>query len=118
MAAADTDHRVNATAYTWVRRHLRNDASFRALRARWERYLVTIGQPFIGSSGLKKCTANPHCFHNHEAVGAFGDLQLMQTGLRSHMRGAKLSDPRALRASAQAARRSRAQCSGTSPVWR
>ena len=93
------DELVNATAYTWVRRHLRNDASFRALRARWERYLVTIGQPFIGSSGLKKCTANPHCFHNHEAVGAFGDLQLMQTGLRSHMRGAKLSDPRALRAS-------------------
>jgi hypothetical protein len=93
------DELVNATAYTWVRRHLGNDPSFRALRARWERYLVTIAQPFIGSSGLKKCTANPHCFHNHEAVGAYGDLQLLRTGLRSHVRGAKLSDIRALRAS-------------------
>jgi hypothetical protein len=93
------DELVNATAYTWVRQHLPRDPSFRALRARWERYLVTIGQPFIGSSGLKKCTANPRCFHNHEAVGAFGDLQLMRTGLRSRVRGAKLSDLRALRAS-------------------
>ena len=93
------DELVNATAYDWVRRHLPNDPSFRALRSRWERYLVTIGQPFIGSSGLRKCTADPHCFHNHEAVGAFGDLQLLRTGLRSRVRGAKLSDLRALRAS-------------------
>src|SRR5581483_2398887 len=56
------DELVNATAYAWVRRHLPHDPSFRALRARWERYIVTIGQPFIGSSGLKKCTANPRCF--------------------------------------------------------
>src|SRR3954470_18989907 len=94
------DELVNATAYAWVRRHLPNDPSFRALRARWERYIVTIGEPFIGSSGLKKCTANPRCFHNHEAVGAFGDVQMLKTGLRSHVRGAKLSNPRALRASA------------------
>jgi MYXO-CTERM domain-containing protein len=94
------DELVNATAYAWVRKHLPNDPSFRALRARWERYLVTIGQPFIGSSGLKKCTVNPRCFHNHEAVGAYGDLQMLKTGLRSHVRGAKLSDLRALRASA------------------
>src|SRR3954464_9805024 len=93
------DELVNATAYTWVRRHLPRDPSFRALRARWERYLVTIGQPFIGSSGLKRCTASPRCFHNHEAVGAFGDLQLLATGLRSHVPGAKLSNLSALRAS-------------------
>jgi hypothetical protein len=94
------DELVNATAYAWVRQHLPHDPSFRALRARWERYLVTIGQPFIGSSGLKKCTVNPRCFHNHEAVGAFGDFQMLKTGLRSHVRGAKLSNLRALRASA------------------
>ena len=94
------DELVNATAYAWVRRHLPNDPSFRALRARWERYIVTIGQPFIGSSGLKKCTRNPRCFHNHEAVGAFADFQMLKTGLRSHVRGAKLSNLRALRASA------------------
>src|SRR4051812_28179007 len=94
------DELVNATAYAWVRKHLPNDPSFKALRARWERYLVTIGQPFIGSSGLKKCTVNPRCFHNHEAVGAYGDLQMLKTGLRSRVRGAKLSNLRALRASA------------------
>jgi hypothetical protein len=94
------DELVNATAYAWVRKHLPNDPSFRALRARWERYIVTIGQPFIGSSGLKKCTANPRCFHNHEAVGAFADLQMLRTRLRSHAHGTKLSNLRALRASA------------------
>src|SRR4051812_33058854 len=94
------DELVNATAYAWVRKHLPNDPSFRALRARWQRYIVTIGRPFIGSSGLKKCTANPRCFHNHEAVGAFADLQMLKTGLRSHVRGAKLLNLRALRASA------------------
>ncbi|HEY0631983.1 MAG TPA: hypothetical protein VGC98_07995 [Thermoleophilaceae bacterium] len=93
------DELANATAYAWVRKHLPRDPSFRALRRRWERYLVTIGEPFIGSSGLKKCTANPRCFHNHEAVGAFGDLQLLGTGLRSHIRGTKLSNLAALRAS-------------------
>src|SRR2546421_101507 len=51
------DELVNATAYSWVRKHLPHDPSFRALRARWERYLVTIAEPFIGSSGLKRCMA-------------------------------------------------------------
>src|SRR4051812_30421513 len=90
----------NATAYAWVKGNLPRDRSFLALRGRWERYLTTIAQPFIGSSGLKRCTADPICFHNHEAVGAFGDLELLSTGLRSRVRGAKLADRAALRASA------------------
>jgi hypothetical protein len=94
------DALANATAYTWIARNLPHDPSFLALRARWQRYLTTIAQPFIGSSGLKRCTANALCFHNHEAVGAFGDLQLVGTGLRSNVRGAKLADPAALRAGA------------------
>jgi hypothetical protein len=94
------DALANATAYAWVKRNLPRDPSFLALRRRWERYLVTIAQPFIGSSGLKRCTADPICFHNHEAVGAFGDLQLLTTGLRSTARGSKLGDRAALRAAA------------------
>lgn len=94
------DALANATAYSWVARNLPHDPSFLALRARWQHYLVTIAQPFIGSSGLKRCTLDPLCFHNHEAVGAFGDLQLLRTGLHSGVRGAKLADRRALRASA------------------
>jgi hypothetical protein len=94
------DALANATAYAWVKRKLPHDPSFLALRSRWERYLVTIAQPYIGSSGLKRCTADPVCFHNHEAVGAFGDLQLLTTGLHSTVPGAKLANPAALRASA------------------
>jgi hypothetical protein len=94
------DALANSTAYAWARRNLPRDPSFLALRSRWERYLSTIAQPFIGSSGLKRCTADPICFHNHEAVGAFGDLQLLRTGLHSRVRGAKLADRAALRASA------------------
>src|SRR4051794_5012488 len=94
------DALANATAYAWVARNLPDDPSFLALRARWERYLTTIAQPYIGSSNLKKCTVDPVCFHNHEAVGAFGDLQLLRTRLHSRVRGAKLADYAALRASA------------------
>jgi hypothetical protein len=90
----------NATAYTWIARNLPHDPSFLALRARWQHYLVTIAQPYIGSSNLKRCTIDPVCFHNHEAVGAFGDLQLLRTGLRSNVRGAKLADYAKLRAAA------------------
>jgi hypothetical protein len=94
------DALANATAYDWVTRNLPHDPSFLALRARWQHYLVTIAQPYIGSSNLKKCTVDPICFHNHEAVGAFGDLQMLRTRLHSQARGAKLADYAALRASA------------------
>src|SRR3954447_21704441 len=94
------DALAHATAYSWVARNLPRDPSFLALRARWERYLTTIAQPYIGSSNLKRGTVDPVCFHNHEAVGAFGDLQLLRTRLSSDVRGAKLADRAALRASA------------------
>jgi hypothetical protein len=94
------DALANATAYDWVARNLPHDPSFLALRARWQHYLVTIAQPYIGSSNLKRCTVDPVCFHNHEAVGAFGDLQMLRTGLKSNVHGAKLADYGALRASA------------------
>src|SRR3954453_15853296 len=93
------DALANATAHAWVARTLPHAPSFLALRAPWQHYLVTIAQPYIGSSNLKKCTVDPVCFHNHEAVGAFGDLQMLRTGLRSDVRGAKLADYARLRAS-------------------
>jgi hypothetical protein len=94
------DALANATAYSWIARNLPDDPSFVALRPRWQRYLTTIAQPFIGSSNLKRCTLDPVCFHNHEAVGAFGDLQLLRTGLHSSGNGAKLADYARLRSAA------------------
>ncbi|MDX6564198.1 MAG: hypothetical protein QOD65_4012, partial [Gaiellales bacterium] len=94
------DSLANSTAYAFAARSLADDPSFRALRPRWETYLRGITQPYIKSTNLKACTADPVCFHNHEVVGAFGDLQLLATGLRSTVPGAKLSDPLALRESA------------------
>jgi hypothetical protein len=90
----------NSTAYEFALRELPRDPGFLRLRARWENYLRSISRPYIGSTGLQACTASPTCFHNHEAVGAFGDLQLLKTGLRSTVPGAKLADPAGLRASA------------------
>lgn len=92
------DTLANATAYGWASRNLPRDPAFLALRPRWERFLRTIAQPYIRSKRLAACTADPVCFHNHEAVNAFGDLQLASTGLRSSTPGAKLADPAALRA--------------------
>jgi hypothetical protein len=94
------DALANSTAYSFAARSLANDPSFVALRTRWETYLRSISKPYIKSTNLQACTADPLCFHNHEAVGAFGDLQLLRTGLRSSVPGAKLADPAALRASA------------------
>ena len=94
------DALVNATAYEWVLKNLPDDPSFLALKADWERYLRSIADPYIKSSNLKACTADPVCFHNHEVVAAFGDLQLLRTGLRSGVPGAKLADPAGLRAQA------------------
>jgi hypothetical protein len=94
------DALANATAYEFSVRNLPRDPAFRALRGRWETYLRSISQPYIKSTGLQACTADPACFHNHEAVAAFGDLQLAKTGLSSTVPGAKLASPDALRGSA------------------
>lgn len=94
------DALAHSTAYSFARRELPRDPEFVALRPSWERYLRGVSAPFIKSTGLQACTTNPRCFHNHEAVGAFGDLQLLGTGLRSDVPGAKLADPSGLRAAA------------------
>src|SRR3954468_20897468 len=94
------DSLANSTAYAFAARSLPHDPSFVALRPRWETYLESISKPYIKSTNLQACTDDPVCFHNHEAVGAFGDLQLLATGLHSDVPGAKLADPAALRASA------------------
>ena len=94
------DSLANSTAYAFAVRSLPDDPSFVALRARWETYLRGISKPYIRSANLQACTDDPTCFHNHEVVGAFGDLQLLRTGLRSSVPGAKLADSAALRASA------------------
>src|SRR3954451_13936716 len=96
------DSLANSTAYAFAARSLAHDPSFVALRPRWERYLRSISKPYIKSTNLQACTDDPVCFHNHEAVGAFGDLQLLATGLSSDVPGAKLADPAGLRASALA----------------
>src|SRR3954470_5184429 len=94
------DSLANSTAYSFARRSLASDPSFVALRPRWGRYLESIWKPYIKSTNLQACTDDPVCFHNHEVVGAFGDLQLLATRLHSNVPGAKLADPAALRASA------------------
>src|SRR4051812_43710936 len=107
-AVLDSDHPqrgvfdslANSTAYSFARRSLSSDPSFVSLRPRWEAYLRSISKPYIKSTNLQACTDDPVCFHNHEVVGAFGDLQLLATGLRSSVPGAKLADVDALRGSA------------------
>jgi hypothetical protein len=71
-----------AAAYNFARRRLRDDPSFRAQRRRWERYLRSTGPPNIDNKA-QECIVAPDCFHNHEAVGATADLELLATGLES-----------------------------------
>src|SRR3954454_18221863 len=94
------DSLANSTAYAFAAHSLAHDPSFVALRPRWEAYLRSISKPYIKSTNLQACTDDPVCFPNPEAVGAFGDLQLLATGLRSSVPGAKLADPGLLRRSA------------------
>jgi hypothetical protein len=84
-----------ATAYDFARRKLADDPAFRAERRRWERYLRTTGAPNVDNKA-QACIVAPDCFHNHEAVGATADLQLLATGVKS------ARDPATLRANALA----------------
>lgn len=88
-----------SAAYRFARAQLPRDPEFRQVRSSWERYLRTTGQPNM-EGAAKGCVLDPNCFHNHEAVGAAGDLELLATGLSSSTPGAKLADRRALRAEA------------------
>lgn len=71
-----------AAAYNFARTHLLANASFTASRRRWERYLRETGAPNADNKA-QACIVAPDCFHNHEAVGATADLELLATGVRS-----------------------------------
>jgi hypothetical protein len=71
-----------AAAYNFARAHLAHDPAFAAARPRWERYLRQTGSPNIDNKA-QACILSPACFHNHEAVGAAADLEMLRTGLRS-----------------------------------
>ena len=88
-----------AAAYDLARRRLARDPSFRRARPRWRAYLRTTGPPAL-DPGIADCITSPGCFHNHEAVEAAGDLELLRTGLRSSVAGSKLADPTRTRADA------------------
>ena len=71
-----------AVAYDYARTHLASDPSVAAARPRWRRYLRQTGGPNTDNRA-QQCILSPACFHNHEAVGAVADLELLRTGLRS-----------------------------------
>ncbi len=71
-----------ATAYNFARTHLASNPAFVAARPRWKRYLRQTGAPNTDNKA-QQCILSPNCFHNHEAVGAAADLELLRTGLRS-----------------------------------
>ena len=90
-----------AASYDFARARLARDPSFAAARARWEEYLRAVVAPNIDNE-VRDCIVSPSCFHNHEAVAAAAQLELLATGLRSDQPGALLADPGALRDAALA----------------
>ncbi|HKH18984.1 MAG TPA: hypothetical protein VKA57_15760, partial [Solirubrobacteraceae bacterium] len=88
-----------ATAYDFARERLGSDPAFTAARGRWEAYLRATVAPNIDNE-VEDCIVSDSCFHNHEAVGAAAELQLLATGLESTEPGALLADPEALRRTA------------------
>jgi hypothetical protein len=88
-----------ASAYNFARERLARDPAFAAERARWEDYLRTTVAPNIDNE-VYDCIVSPACFHNHEAVGATAELELLATGLDSVQPGARLADRASLRAAA------------------
>lgn len=71
-----------ATAYDFASSALARDPAVAAARPRWARYLRETGQPNVDNKA-RTCIVSPACFHNHEAVGAAADLELLRSGLRS-----------------------------------
>jgi hypothetical protein len=78
-----------AAAYNFARTHLAHDPAFATARPRWERYLRQTGAPNTDNKA-QQCILSPTCFHNHEAVGAAADLELLKTGLRSRRPRARI----------------------------
>jgi hypothetical protein len=85
-----------ASAYNFARRGLARDPAFLRSRAGWERALRSYGKPQTGP-GAAGCFRDPRCFNNLKLVEAAGNLELLATGLRSNVAGAKLADRAALR---------------------
>src|SRR5829696_306704 len=88
-----------ATAYDFARERLGSDPAFVAVRGRWKEYLRATVAPNIDNE-VEDCIVSDSCFHNHEAVGAAAELQLLATGLESTEQGTLLADPAALRRAA------------------
>ena len=88
-----------SAAYRFGRARLSRSPSFRRARPRWEEFLRTTGAPALDPA-IAGCIQSPGCFHNHEAVEADADLDLLATGLTSSVPGAKLADRAGTRAAA------------------
>jgi hypothetical protein len=84
-----------AAAYDFARERLGSDPAFVAVRGRWKEYLRATVAPNIDNE-VEDCIVSDSCFHNHEAVGAAAELQLLATGLESTEQGTLLADPAAL----------------------
>src|SRR5215208_699142 len=83
-----------AAAYNFARQSLADDPSFSEARPRWEQYLRETGPPNV-ENAARACIEAADCFHNHEAVEATANLELLATEITSPA----LGDPAALRAS-------------------
>jgi len=86
-------------AYSQDQRALANNPAWRSARARIARFLRD-HQDSISDQPV--CYTAPGCYTNLKLVSAVADLSLLQTGLRSHSKGALLHDRSALRAHALA----------------
>jgi hypothetical protein len=84
-----------AAAYNFARESLPDDPAFAAARPGWEAYLRETGPPNIENSA-QACILDPACFHNHEAVEATANLEL----LAAEIVAPALGDPVTLRAAA------------------
>lgn len=84
-----------SAAYSLNQRELANDPAWLAGRGRVARFLRR-HKPSI--SALEGCYTSPHCYTNLKLVSAVADISLLETGLRSGVKGALLANRRALRA--------------------
>ncbi len=82
-------------AYSLNQRELANDPAWVAARGRIARFLRR-HKPSI--SDLERCYASPHCYTNLKLVSAVADISLLETGLRSGVKGALLANRSGLRA--------------------
>lgn len=82
-------------AYSLNQRELANDPAWLAARGRIARFLRRHKSSI---SALERCYASPHCYTNLKLVSAVADISLLETGLRSGVKGALLANRKALQA--------------------